>query len=139
MENINTVTLKALVDSLSKELKSREGIVPGVHNVDETISLDLKGKVVKKDEEYYTPTVEICYKTALAAMAHYAGFNGDRAIALIGKALLAAQETRQSTAEYIKAQKDFSDAEEKVQSMLDAVPKKRRSGKTFVSVKVKVG
>lgn len=138
LNTISTVNLKALVDSLSKELKTREAIDCGTHSVSETITLNLAGSLTKNPDETYIPTTEICYKTAIAAMAHYAGFNGDRAIDLIGKALLFAQETNKSSSEYIKAHKDFSSAEEKVQSMLDKMPKKQRTGKTFVKVSVTI-
>ena len=136
LNNLSTQVLRALSKALEVELKSREELTPGSYSVDETLSMTVKGKVDKLEDESYTPTIKIAHKAALALLVRNCGITGQAALNALECAMTQALEVDEQSETYIQAIADLERAEEKVKVTLGKLPKAKRTGKTKIVVKV---
>jgi len=131
MENIIKV---ALAKELTRQTKNTV-IAPGDYNIEETLTLRVKGFVRKGEDADYTPTVDIPLIVTLALVLEKAGFQRERAKALLTEAMTealeAGVEARDNVAQRVK---DIDAAIAHVQEVTAALPKKTRSGATTVRI-----
>lgn len=136
---MNSILLTALNSVVGKLVKANSPVVPGVYNVDETITIRVAGSVEKLDDEVYTPTVDIPLKRAMALLLHRAGIQREAAkaalVAAMNEALTTGKGSDAAIDEYIA---DVDAAMAHVVSVTAALPPKVRTGKTKVDATVVV-
>lgn len=129
MDSVLVAALRSCFDKLSKKLPS---LLPGTYNIDETISIRVVGSVDKIEDEEYTPTVSIPYKKAFEMFLARMGFQREGTMEALVQSMTDAVNgvcpADVGLENYIRV----DDVEEIVQNGLAAMPKKIRSGKTFV-------
>lgn len=136
---MDATTTRALKDALDKEAKrTRDEIPVGTHEIDETVSLHIKGTMSVLEDEDYGPTAEIPLKVSLALFMRYAGVTGDLAMSALTKAMKEAMEIqglpakeRKTKLAAIREIADLETAEQKVQKSLDELPGKTRKGRVI--------
>jgi hypothetical protein len=141
---MDALILTALGKALEKDAKKVRGeLTPGDHTVEGTVTLDYTGTVNILEDETYTPTIAIPFKTVLALFVRYAGVTREAAMEGLVKAMTEALETEKLTGkkkkeavEAIRELADLDEAEEKVRAGLDELPKGTRNGKVTVKVAV---
>lgn len=148
---MKALTIVALANALDKQAKPVKGnLSPGVHIVDETITVRVTGKVTKGEDVDYTPTAEIPILPVLAILIEKSGAVGMNLANMIGEAMTEAilygkdRENvdgealpDQSSREVIEARmKDLEATMEKVREVTGRLPDKTKSGGTRVKVTV---
>jgi hypothetical protein len=132
---MNDILLAALTSCFSKMAKAAGPIQPGLHQVDETITMRVKGEVLKSDDETYVPTIAIPVKAVMATLLPRLGATREAAMETLIAAMTEAVNLDKLGDETLKARmKDVDAAFEHVQNVLDALPPKTRTGKTNVDV-----
>lgn len=135
MDSILVAALKSCFDKLSKKLPS---LTPGVYSLDETVNIRIVGEVNKIEDEEYTPTVSIPYKKAFEMFLARMGFQRERTMEALVQCMTDAVNGVCPADIGLDNYINVDDAEEIVQSGLAAMPKKIRTGKTFVDCTVAV-
>lgn len=136
LENIDTLTLRALSKALADELKGRDELTVGVHTVDENVNLHVSANITKGEDETYTPTIKISHKVAMALLVQKCGFVGKGAINALQAAMTEAMNADDKSESYIRAMSDIQAAEKQLATMLGKLPKATRTGKAIIKVKV---
>ena len=132
---MNDILLAALTSCFTKMAKAAGPIQPGLHQVDETITVRVKGEVLKSDDETYVPTIAIPVKAVMATLLPRLGATREAAMNTLIAAMTEAVNLDKLGDETLKARmKDVDAAFEHVQTVLDALPSKTRTGKTNVDV-----
>jgi len=133
---MDTLTKVVLAKLMEKETKG-VALVPGVHNVDQTIVLKLSGTVTKLAPVEYTPTVDIPLLPTLALVLEKAGFQRERAKTLLVEAMTEALTIGDQGSEHVAERvKDIEVAMGHVREVTEALPKKTKQGATKVEVEV---
>ena len=136
LNNISTQTLLALSKAIESEVKTRQAVMPGNYNINDTVSLCVNGTLTKCEDEVYTPTIKIAHKVAMALLVRHCGITGKAALTALENAMKMALEADDKSEEYISAMADIESAENRLKESLEALPKAVRSGKTLIKVKV---
>lgn len=119
--------------------KATKGLAVGVgtHNIDETVTLHIKGTVKKLEDKMITPTVNIPLKATLALVLEKAGFMRERAKELLIEAMTEAMELEAKGDVFVASQvKDIDTAMEHVKDITSKLPKTPQSGATYVKVDI---
>lgn len=133
MDNLLKLAVAKAFEKDTKDFKA----APGVHNIDTTVVLRIKGTVNKAEDRPYTPTVDIPMLTTLALVLEKAGFMREKAKTLLVEAMTEAIALGDKGSEHVAAQvKDIESAMEHVREVTGALPKKTKSGATNVKVTV---
>ena len=134
---MNPILLAALNACLSKLAKAAGPLAPGHYNVDETVTLRIAGAVDKCEDEVYTPTVAIPVKAVLGTLLPRLGATREAAMKVLVEAMTEAVNLDVKGDDTLKARmKDVDAAMAQVESVLDALPPKTRTGKTLVDCTV---
>lgn len=148
---MKALTIVALANALDKQAKPVKGnLSPGVHIVDETVTVRVTGKVTKGEDVDYTPTAEIPILPVLAILIEKSGAVGMNLANMVSEAMSEAilygqnRENEDGEAlpdmtsrEAIEARlKDLKSVMERVREATDALPDKTRAGGTRVKVTV---
>jgi hypothetical protein len=121
---------KALVE---KDFKA--GV--GVHVINTTVTLKMKGTVTKGKDVEYTPTASIPLKATLAFMLHRMGFQREAAKDLLVEAMTDALNAGNKAATDVENLLiDIDEAMEHVNEVAEALPKQTKSGATKVDVEL---
>lgn len=133
---MNDLLRVALAKLLEKETKNVK-LPVGVHTVDQTVVLKLKGEVTKGKDVQYTPTVDIPMLPTLALVLEKAGFQRERSKALLIEAMTEALALGEQGSEHVAERvKDIETAMGHVREVTGALPKKTKSGATKVEVEL---
>ena len=133
MENLIKL---AIIKSLDKEVKDFKA-TPGVHQVDEIVTIRVVGTITKGQDNEYTPTVDIPLLPTLALVLEKAGFQRELAKTLLVDAMREALELQEKGASFVAERcKNIEAAMEHVKQVTGALPKKIKSGATTVKVTV---
>jgi hypothetical protein len=141
---MDALVLTALGKALEKEAKEVRGeLKPGDHVVEGEVTLCYTGTVNILEDETYTPTIAVPFKTALALFVRYAGITREAAMEGLVKAMKEAMETEKLTGkkkkeavEAIRELADLAEAEERVREGLAELPKETRNGKVTVRMAI---
>jgi hypothetical protein len=148
---MKALTTVALANALAKQASPIKGnLTPGVHIVDEVITVRVTGKVTKGENIWYTPTAEIPILPVLAILIEKSGAVGMNLAGMIGDAMQEAilygkdRETVDgealpdlSSREAIEQRmKDLEATMEKVPKVTGDLPLKEKSGGTRCKVTV---
>lgn len=121
--------------------KARNGIRPGVYNVD--ILLRIAGALTVNRDETYTPTVDIPLKATLALFIRFCGITREAAKAALVRAMTEAlaqdEKGDDKTARIVSEIGDVSiidDCMAQVLETLDTLPDKTRKGKVLTNLHV---
>jgi hypothetical protein len=126
----------AIIVALLKSLKSPE-LKPGEYQVDDVVTLHIKGSITKDNEELYTPTVQVPQKLLMACLLERLGAIRECTMDVITQAMSDAIMLNESGSTHLgHFLKDYDDAMDRVQDVLGNLPKKTRSGKTKVKATV---
>lgn len=132
---MDDLTKLAISKSLEKSLTKGFKAEPGVHNIDEIVSIRVQGTITKGADVPYTPTVDIPMLATLAIVLEKAGFQRENAKKLLVEAMQEAlaigEQAAGSVADRVK---DIETAMTHVRQITDALPKKMKSGATNVRV-----
>lgn len=133
MENILALALVKLLD------KSVKDLAPGLHRVDETVTLRVTADIRRGDDVQYTPTTSVPLKATLAFMLQRMGLQREAAVALLCEAMTLAIVSETSATDEVKALiKDVDTAMTRVESVCTGLPLKTRKGATTVKGTVTV-
>jgi len=130
--------------ALAKYLSQQEATLsPGVHNVNEEVRLQLTGSITKNADCEYIPTTSVPWKMVTALLLEKMGITRDAATKMILDCCKEAIELERNGKDTINANitdrlNHVSDAEKRVNNLVEALPKKLRSGVTKVNVTVEV-
>lgn len=129
--------LAVAVEKLVGKLKGNISV--GTHQIDEYVTLHVSGEVKKFEDETYVPTASVPLKATLAIMLHLMGFQREKAVEILVKAMeMALNNGTNATAEMENFMADIDSCMEKVESLAAKLPPQKRSGKTTVKGKVEV-
>lgn len=133
MDNLTKLAIAKSLEKATKNFKAE----PGLHNIDTTITLRVKGTVKKGEDSDYTPTVDIPLLPTLALVMEKAGFMRERAKELLIEAMTEALELSAKGDEFVADRvKNIDEAMAHVREVTGALPKKTKSGQTNVTVTV---
>lgn len=135
---LNALLAKAIEKAVSKPAK---GVVlaVGAHEIDETLTVHVKGTLKKGEDTTYTPTADIPLKAALALVLEKAGVTRDAAAAMLVSAMTEALEGDTSkNAAILERVKDVDAAMERVTSAAAALPAKPRKGAITGKVELEI-
>lgn len=133
---MNDLLKVALAKLLEKDTKGVK-LPVGVHTVDQTVVLKLKGQVTKAKDVPYTPTVDIPMLTTLALVLEKSGFQRERSKLLLVEAMTEALALGEKGSEHVAERvKDIETAMGHVREVTGALPKKTKSGATKVEVEL---
>lgn len=133
MDNLLKLAIANHFGKDTKEFKA----TPGVHNVDQVVTLRIKGQVTKLADTTYTPTVDIPMLPTLALVLEKAGFQRELAKTLLIAAMTEALEVGAKGAETVAERvKDIETAMEHVREVTSKLPKKSKSGATTVKISI---
>jgi len=129
--NLNPAALAVAkeFDKLTKGFK----LAPGEHEVSGRFEVEVSGMIKKGEDSQRTPTVSIPYKVALALVLEKAGVVGDAAAKMLRDAMTEAidlSKDKDAKAALSERCKCVEVAEQRVQDMLDDLPKVTVSGRT---------
>lgn len=129
---MDTLIATAVRFAFDKFLKKAQPLQPGSYHVDETLTIRVIGDVNKIADEEYTPTVSIPYKKAFEMFLARMGIQREAAMEALVQSMTDAVNgvcpADIGMDDYI----NVDDVEKIVQEGLAAMPKKTRTGKTFV-------
>jgi len=136
---MNPTLLAALNSILAKLAKAAGPLAPGLYAVDETVTVRVSGTVQKSEDEVYTPTVAIPVKAVLGTLLPRLGATREAAMRVLVEAMTEAVNLDVKGDDTLKARmKDVDAAMAQVESVLDALPPKTRTGKTLVDATLAV-
>jgi hypothetical protein len=136
-------TLIALANRLEKMAKPLKGnLTPGVHLVDETVTIKVSGQVTRGEDTTYTPTAEIPILATLAIFIEKTGIVSGNVAAMLAEAMNEAYEYNSDADGYTgnreaieERLKDIDATMERVRTEItDKLPEKDRNGSTTVKV-----
>lgn len=111
--------------------------VPGVHNIDATFTLHVKGTVTKSADGLSKPTVNIPLKTTLALILEKSGFMREHSKALLIEAMQEALALEAKGEEFVAERvKNIEEAMSHVEEIIGELPKVPKSGRTTIKVTV---
>lgn len=136
MPSVNSVAMLALAKSLAKSTADVV-LTPGVHQVDETITLHVHGFINRLADQEFSPPVAVDMNDVLAFALERAGLDrrdAKRAVEAAVADVLEGKKVKNSD-----RTRDIEDAIEDAKEQLKASqPKKIRAGATKVEVEVEV-
>lgn len=136
---MNLVTQALISNVVTKAAKKdRKGLEPGKYEVDEEITLRVKGTVKVGVDGTKTPTHRIPMLETLALFMRYSGVTGGSALKALEKAMAEALSMDKEAREAIAEVADLKAAEKAVRATLEALPKTPRKGSVTVSGSVTV-
>jgi hypothetical protein len=133
---MNAVVMSAVKSWVTKWLNSQ--VVPvGRHNIDETITLRVRGEVLKGEEETYTPTAHVPLLATLEFLVPHLGATRDVALEKMRVAMEQALLADVKGSETMPKAKDVEKAKKMVEEKyIDLLPPAQRDGKTIVKCTV---
>lgn len=119
--------------------KVKTPVSVGTHQVDQVLTVRIKGEVKKFPDETYTPTVSIPLKAVIGVLLHRMGFQRETAANVLTLALREAINLGSNTSEEIKAlMSDVDDCMKRVEDMTSTLPPQQRAGKTTVKGELEI-
>lgn len=135
---MNDLLKIALAKKLTKDTKALR-LAPGVHDIDTTLAVRIKGQVTKGADVNYTPTVDIPLIPTLALVLEKAGFMRERAKELLIEAMTEALELGEKGEDFVAEKtKDVDAAIQHVSDITSQLPKKTKQGATKVEIDLTV-
>lgn len=135
---MNTLIATALKNFFEKLTKNLPALAAGSYHVDETLTIRVVGDVNKIADEEYTPTVSIPYKKAFEMFLARMGIQREAAMEALVQSMTDAVNGVCPADVGLEDYINVDDVEKIVQAGLAAMPKKIRTGKTFVECTVAV-
>ena len=133
---MNDALQVAIAKIIAKDLPE---LATGSYEIDQTVTLHVKGTVKKGADCEYTPTVSVPLKATVALLLNKMGFQRDRAAELLVEAMTEALEWERLGEETIVERlADVDAAMERVQQITAQIPKQVRKGATSVKGTVEV-
>jgi len=133
---INNLLKLAIANSFGKDTKEFKA-TPGTHNVDQVVTLRIKGQIKKALDGEYTPTVDIPLLPTLALLLEKSGFQRELSKKLLVEAMTEALSWGDKASEDIESKtKDIQEAMAHVREITNKLPKKTKSGATTVKVSI---
>ena len=127
---MNDALQVAIAKIIAKDLPE---LATGSYEIDQTVTLHVKGTVKKGADCEYTPTVSVPLKATVALLLNKMGFQRDRAAELLVEAMTEALEWERLGEETIVERlADVDAAMERVQQITAQLPKQLRKGATTV-------
>jgi hypothetical protein len=125
---LTALLAKAIEKAVSKPAKGAL-LAVGSHEIDETLTVRVKGVLKKGEDTTYTPTADIPLKAALALVLEKAGVVGDAAANMLVEAMTEALEADADKNDALAARmKDVDKAMTRVKEAAEALPAKNRKG-----------
>lgn len=134
--SMNEVTKIALMKGMEKLGKAVD-IRPGHYNVDQVVTLRVRGTVDRGEDYEQTPTADIPLLATMALFLEKAGFQRELSKALLIDAMQEAMAGNIQGKETVEARlKDLDEAMIHVRQITDALPKKPCKGATRAKITV---
>lgn len=133
MNDTLTVAIGKFFEKKIKEIT----LIPGVHNVDETVILKIKGNINKGDDVDYTPTADIPLLATLAVVLEKSGFQRENIKNILIESMTEAILLNEKGEDHVKERcRDIDAAMAHVRQITTALPKKTKSGATRCNIQV---
>jgi len=141
---MNTETIVALSKYLADQKATLDG--PGTYNVNEEVRLRIEGTISKSQDVEYTPTTSVPWKIVTALLLEKMGIVREAASAMLVECCKEAIELERFAecgeskvvSNLKEKMNNVAQAEKRVQEIVEALPKKTRSGVTKVNVTVEM-
>lgn len=133
---MNTLLATALKSCFEKLAKSLPALSAGSYSVDETVTIRVVGDVNKSPDEEYIPTVSIPYKKAFEMFLARMGIQREAAMEALVQSMTDAVNGVCPADLGMENYINVDDVEKIVQNGLAAMPRKVRTGKTYVDCTV---
>lgn len=133
----NAAEILAIAKAVTAECEksAREALAPGVYYVDTTVRI--RGTVVVEEGGDRRPTVSIPLKETMALLLHHCGVTRNAAMDALSRALFESIATKGKAAGSIDELGIVDDVyKERVDAMLDLLPRTRVAGKVKAEVAV---
>jgi hypothetical protein len=134
---MNDLLKLAIAKKLEKDTKEFKP-APGIHDIDETFTVHVKGTLTKLADVEYTPTVDIPLIPTLALVLEKAGFQRELAKKLLVEAMTEALTIGEKGEHVAERVKDIEAATAHVKEVTGALPKKTKSGATKVDIQIEL-
>jgi hypothetical protein len=122
---------------IENQLKNQPEPPVGSVDVNEILTLEVKGTVKKAEDYERTPTVSIPLKATLALVLEKSGITRDRSMAILVEAMNEALQAQEQGEEYVKDMiRNVVEAENRVQNMLGQLDKVTVSGSKTIKENV---
>lgn len=119
--------------------KVKTPVSVGTHQVDQVLTVRIKGEVKKFPDETYTPTVSVPLKSVVAVLLHLCGFQREKAVDTLTQAIgMALNLGKDTSDEVTKLLKDVDDCMKRVEDMTSTLPPQQRAGKTTVKGELEI-
>lgn len=128
MDNLNLVALNKAIATLAKEASP---LPVGIHEVELTALVKIRGTVKKSQDTWKTPTSSIPLKATLAICLQKAGIQRERIAEILVEAMTEALKVNEFADDYIKdSMRGIDEAMARVDAIVGALPKTKVSGAT---------
>jgi hypothetical protein len=135
---LTALLAKAIEKAVSKPAKGLN-LTVGAHEVDETITVRVKGTLKKGEDTTYTPTADIPLKAALALVLEKAGVVGDAAANMLVEAMTEALEAdSDKNVALAERMNEVDTAMERVKAVAAKLPAKPRKGSVTGKVELEI-
>lgn len=133
MDNIVKVAIAKIFDKQTEDFKP----TPGTHEIDQIVTIHVKGTLVKSADGETTPTVDIPLLATMALLMEKAGFQRELGKKLVTEAMIEALALQKKGKEFVEGKtKDIDEAMKHVRQITEKLPKKPKSGPTKVQVEI---
>lgn len=146
---LNDITKFALAKGLFAGLPGKDKFQApvGTVEINQTVTLKIKGQIKKNPPGPFTPTIEIPLKLALAIALEKAGFQREHVKRILVESMTEAlafkaatgdnEEAVEAKAAFLKERlNDIEAAEAHVASITEALPKGTRAGNTYCTLQI---
>lgn len=118
-----------IANVIAKAIKPTAPMGAGEYQVDEVVTLHLKGTLKQSEDHSYTPTVDIPMLATMALLLEKMGVVGPHAEAMLVSAMSEAINANESASLAIEARvRDIERASARVREMVGQLPRKTRRG-----------
>ena len=119
--------------------KVKTPVSVGTHQVDQVLTVRIKGEVKKFPDETYTPTVSVPLKSVVAVLLHLCGFQREKAVDTLTQAIgMALNLGKDTSDEVTKLLKDVDDCMKRVEDMTSTLPPQHRVGRCSVKGELEI-
>ncbi len=130
---MDKLTQAVLAKTLEKAAKKDRSVLPtGDFEVDTLVTLHVQGSIKIGEDTERVPTADLPIKTALALFVRYSGVTGEHALKALQRAMREAIENGEDAAEGLAEATMLDEAEKRVRSTLEDLPKVSRKGRVTI-------
>ena len=139
MENLLAIAIAA---KLKKQAdKAKKTLDAGVYDIDEVITLHVKGTVKRSEDTTRTPTADIPLLATMALFMEKSGITGPHAMNMLVEAMTEALDANKEGTEkndvITRNIKNIESAETQVRAAMDKLPEQPKCGPTNVKLSIK--